>query len=116
MALYTSAEVEKLLGVKSSLLRYWVDAMPLIQPRKDHFGKKLYSVRDLHLLIRLKYLLYTRRLTLEGARAQIENELSCGEAQDLRAEVAALRSALLDSWRSIHTQEPARGDPESNTL
>ncbi|MDR2181417.1 MAG: MerR family transcriptional regulator [Treponema sp.] len=98
MAWYTSAEVEKLLGVKSSLLRYWVDAVPLIQPRKDHSGKKFYSARDLHLLLRLKYLLYTRRFTLEGARAHIEQELSGGEAQDLRAEVAALRSALLDLY------------------
>ncbi|MDR2210971.1 MAG: MerR family transcriptional regulator [Spirochaetaceae bacterium] len=94
---YTSSQVQRLLGVKNSVLRYWLDEMPLIQPRKDHFGRRIFSGRDMRLLIRLKYLLYERRLTVEGARAELEKELS-GDWQDLRAELDAVRSTLLDLY------------------
>ena len=84
MAPYSSAEVEKILGVKNSVLRYWVDEMPLIQPIKDFSGRRIFSGRDLRLLFRLKYLLYERRLSIEAAKQQLEKEAS-GEWQDLRA-------------------------------
>ena len=94
MASYNSAETERILGVKNSVLRYWVDEMPLIQPRKDLSGRLVFSSRDIRLLLRLKYLLYDRRLSIDGARKQLEKELS-GQWQDLHAELDAVRSELL---------------------
>ena len=94
MASYNSAETERILGVKNSVLRYWVEEMPLIQPRKDLSGRLVFSSRDIRLLLRLKYLLYERRLSIDGARKQLEKELSC-EWQDLHAELDAVRSELL---------------------
>jgi hypothetical protein len=55
----------------------------------------MYSGRDLQILFRLKYLLYDRRFTLEGAKAQLYSELS-GDYQDLRGRISILRSELLD--------------------
>jgi DNA-binding transcriptional MerR regulator len=95
MASYTSAETEQLLEVKNSVLRYWVDEMPLIQPKKDLSGRRVFSGRDLRLLFRLKYLLYERHCTIEEARNRLEKELA-GEWQDLQAELDAVRSELLD--------------------
>ncbi|MDR0447312.1 MAG: MerR family transcriptional regulator [Treponema sp.] len=95
MASYTSAEVERILGIKNSVLRYWVDEMPLIQPKRDLGRHRVFSGKDLRLLFRLKYLLYVRHFTIEEARKQLEKELSC-DWQDLRAELDTLRSKLLD--------------------
>jgi DNA-binding transcriptional MerR regulator len=92
---YTSAEAERLLGVKNHVLRYWTGEMPLIQPKKDKSGRMLYSGRDLRLLLRLKYLLYRRRFSIESARTQLEGELS-GDWQDIRAELDAVRSRLVE--------------------
>ena len=97
MAPYSIGDVERLLRVKVHVIRYWEKEIPLIQPAKDMYGRRMYSNRDLQLLYRLKYLLYERRFTLEGARAQLYNELS-GEYQDLRAGISALRSELLDLY------------------
>jgi DNA-binding transcriptional MerR regulator len=55
----------------------------------------VYSGRDLRLLLRLKHLLYRRRFSIEGARDQLEKELS-GDWQDLRAELDAVRSRLVE--------------------
>ena len=94
MASYSIGDAERLLRVKVHVIRYWEKEVPLIQPVKDTYGRRLYSDRDLQIFSRLKYLLYERRFTLEGARAQLYRELS-GEHQDLRGCIAALRSELL---------------------
>ena len=95
MASYTIGDAERMLKVKVHVIRYWEKEIPLIQPVKDVYGRRLYRDRDLQILFRLKYLLYDRRFTLEGAKAQLYSELT-GEYQDLRGHISALRSGLLD--------------------
>ncbi|HCC36614.1 MAG TPA: MerR family transcriptional regulator, partial [Treponema sp.] len=67
MKTYSAADAARILGVKTHVIRYWEKVIPLIQPVKDNQGKCFYSGRDLQLLFRLKYLLYERRFTIEGA-------------------------------------------------
>jgi DNA-binding transcriptional MerR regulator len=92
---YGIRDLERILQVKIHVLRYWEREIPLIQPRKDITGKMRYSDRDLQIFLRLKHLLYDRRFTVEGAREELFQEAS-GGAQDLRGEIAALRSTLME--------------------
>ena len=101
MASYSPGEVESLLKVKVHVIRYWEKEIPLIQPVKDRYGRRVYSDRDLQILYRLKYLLYERRFTIEGAKAQLYQELA-GENQDLRAQISALRSELLSLFFTVN--------------
>ena len=94
MASFSIGDAERLLGVKTHVIRYWEKEIPIIQPQKNNYGRREYRDRDLQLLFRLKYLLYDRRFTIEGARDQLYRELS-GEHQDLRGSISALRSDLL---------------------
>ncbi|MDR2094805.1 MAG: MerR family transcriptional regulator [Treponema sp.] len=94
---YSIGELERLLRVKIHVIRYWEKEIPLIQPKRDGQGRRAYSNRDLQLFLRLKYLLYDRRFTVEGAREQLFRELA-GERQDLRSQIADLRSGLLDLY------------------
>ncbi|MDR0496872.1 MAG: MerR family transcriptional regulator [Treponema sp.] len=94
MASHNLGEVEKLLQVKAHVIRYWEKEIPMIQPLKDTYGRREYRDRDLQIFFRLKYLLYDRRFTIEGAREQLYRELA-GEHQDLRSNISALRSELL---------------------
>jgi len=104
VSVYTTSDAARLLRVKDHVIRYWEQEIPLVQPQKDHFGKKLYSPRDLQILLRLKYLLYEKRFTIEGAREELLRELS-GDYQDLRGYISALRSELLDLYFSIGDKE-----------
>jgi DNA-binding transcriptional MerR regulator len=101
MASYSIGELEKLLGVKNHVIRYWEKEIPLIQSEKSNFGRRVYRDRDLQLLFRLKYLLYERRFTIEGAKDQLYRELS-GEHQDLRGRISALRSELMSLFFLVH--------------
>ena len=104
MTSYSIGDVERLLRVKIHVVRYWEKEVPLIQPVKDMYGRRMYRDRDLQIFYRLKYLLYERRFTLEGARAQLYRELA-GEYQDLRGYISALRSELLDLFFFVQGKE-----------
>ncbi|MDR2258337.1 MAG: MerR family transcriptional regulator [Treponema sp.] len=101
---YGIGDMARLLQVKVHVIRYWEREVPLIQPKKDKRGKRCYSDRDMQILLRLKYLLYERHFTVEGAREELYRELS-GDFQDLRAEIAALRRELLDLYYLISPRE-----------
>jgi len=104
MTYYSSGDVERLLQVKAYVIRYWEKEIPLIQPEKNKYGRRMYRDRDLQIFLRLKYLLYERRFTLEGAREQLYRELA-GENPDLRAQLAALRSEILKLYSKISKYE-----------
>ena len=111
MASHSIGDLVRLLKVKTHVIRYWEKEVPLIQPVKDMYGRRLYRDRDLQILLRLKYLLYDRRFTLEGAKAQLYSEVS-GEHQDLRSCVSALRSELLTILSTV--QEPGAAELASD--
>lgn len=97
MASYPIGAAEALLGVSAAALRHWEKEIPFLAPRKDAFGRREYSGRDLRVLLRLKHLLYARRFTIEGARDQLLAEMA-GPNQDLRAVVDAARADLVASY------------------
>jgi DNA-binding transcriptional MerR regulator len=98
-------EVEKLLGVKAHVIRYWEKEIPLIQSRRDRGGRRVYAKRDLLMLFRLKHLLYDRRFTIQGAREQLYREYAGENApQDLKASLEALRSELVDMYFLIRNR------------
>ena len=104
MASYGIGQVEKLLGVKAYVIRYWEKEIPLIRSR-DQGGRRVYAKRDLLILFRLKHLLYDRRFTIQGAREQLFREYA-GESvsQDLKASLEALRSELVDMYFLVHNR------------
>jgi len=101
-------EVQRLLGVKTHTLRFWEKEIPLIQPRKDAFGRRLYSGRDIRILLRLKHLLYVRHFSIHDARQKLEVELS-GPRQNLRAEVDGIRAELVALYFKLHPTSKADG-------
>jgi len=109
---YTNSDLEKLLGEKGHKIRYWEKVFPMIQPQKDGTGRFFYSLRDVQLFLRVKYLIGTKKYSIEGARNLLLEELT-GEQQGIKAEIEALRSDLLniyflcrDSKRLLYANSP----------
>jgi len=97
---YTIGEVSELLGVKPHVIRYWEEEVPFIAPKKSKSGRRVYTDRELQLLLRLKHLLYEKRYTIDGARERIWKETGSSRA-DLTARIAAVRSDLLSVWEKL---------------
>jgi DNA-binding transcriptional MerR regulator len=101
---YKIGEVSQLLGVKQHVIRYWEEEIPFIAPKKSKSGRRVYTDRELQLLLRLKHLLYEKRYTIEGARERIWKETASSQA-DLAARIAAVRSELISVWEKIKGKE-----------
>ena len=91
---YSIGEAEVLTGIKSHILRYWEEVIPGFAPKKDLGGRRIYTERDIDLILRLKYLINERKFTIEGARDEILRETM---NYDSKAEV-------LDSIRQIRSE------------
>lgn len=64
-------EVADLLSLRPSVLRYWETEFSFLKPNKSRSGQRLYSRKDVELISEIKRLLYSEKLTIEGARQQI---------------------------------------------
>jgi len=108
------SEVCDLLDVKPHVLRYWERQVSLLQPAKTAAGRREYSMRDLELLFRLKYLLNERKFTLDGAVQKLIEEAS-GERGNAKARLQELRTELLDTRRRFGelNRRLAALDPEA---
>jgi len=91
---YHIGMVSELLEVKPHVLRYWEQEIPLLSPRKDEAGRRIYSRRELDLLLRIKYLTQEKKFTLAGAREKLWEEFY-SEEKNVRAHITALRNELL---------------------
>jgi len=100
--MYTIGQVEEITGVKQHVLRYWEEVIPGFAPKKDFGGRRLYSQKDMETVLRLKYLIYQKKFTIEGARDQIINESEAFEkSADLLSEIRSARRELSEAFFMI---------------
>jgi DNA-binding transcriptional MerR regulator len=72
---YKIGEVSRIAGVEPYVLRYWESEFSFLRPRKNKSGQRVYTRKDLDLVLRIKKLLYEDRYTIEGVRKKFgENE------------------------------------------
>ncbi len=65
-------EVAALTVLRPSVLRYWETEFSFLKPNKSRSGQRLYSRQHLEMILEIKRLLYTEKLTIEGARKRID--------------------------------------------
>lgn len=67
-------EVARLAGVKTHVLRFWESEFRSLRPGKAKSNQRVYSRRDVGLVLRIRDLLYDEGYTIAGARRQIGEE------------------------------------------
>src|SRR5688500_9746046 len=77
--LYKIGEVCRLADVQPYVLRYWETEFPPLAPNKSGGGQRLYSQREIDIVMRIKQLLYSEGFTIAGAKKKLETELAGGE-------------------------------------
>lgn len=68
---YTISEVAEMLGLTSSLIRYWETEFKEIQPKKNRKGNRVYTEKDIEHIETVKYLLKTKKYTIKGAQESL---------------------------------------------
>lgn len=69
---YSISDVSAMVGVKPHVLRYWESEFSLLKPKKNKAGRRVYTQREIKLILLIKKLLYDEKYTLEGARTRLQ--------------------------------------------
>src|SRR3954454_276752 len=70
--LYKIGEVCKIAEVQPYVLRYWETEFPPLAPNKSGGGQRLYTRREIDIILRIKQLLYSEGFTSAGAKKKLE--------------------------------------------
>src|SRR4030066_2401721 len=65
---YKIGEVSEIAKVESYVLRYWESEFPFLKPRKNKAGQRVYTRKNLELVLQIKNLLYQEKYTIAGVK------------------------------------------------
>ncbi|MDA8213781.1 MAG: MerR family transcriptional regulator [Nitrospiraceae bacterium] len=77
---YKIGEVSRIVGVESYVLRYWETEFPILEPRKSKSGQRIYTKRDIDLILQIKKLLYDEKYTIDGVRRKLGGNILQAES------------------------------------
>jgi DNA-binding transcriptional MerR regulator len=72
---YSISEVSKMTEVEQYVLRYWETEFEQLKPQKNRAGNRIYSNKDIQLILYIKNLLRNKKYTIEGAKKILEDYL-----------------------------------------
>src|SRR5256885_6617346 len=87
--LYKIGEVCRIADVQPYVLRYWETEFAALAPNKSGGGQRLYTQREIDVILRIKQLLYSEGFTIAGAKKKLEAELAEPAAPVVPAAVSA---------------------------
>lgn len=65
---YSISEVSKITDLEQYVLRYWESEFEQLKPQKNRAGNRVYTNKDIKLILHIKKLLREERYTIEGAK------------------------------------------------
>lgn len=78
---YSISEVSKLTGLEQYILRYWETEFEQLKPSKNRAGNRIYTNKDIRLILEIKRLLRDEKYTIEGAKKILANMNFSNEQQ-----------------------------------
>ena len=71
---YKISEVSKITGLESYVLRYWETEFPMLAPRQNRGGQRVYEQKDIDAVLKIKKMLYEEGFTIAGARKRLQEQ------------------------------------------
>lgn len=99
--LYKIGEVCKLADVQPYVLRYWETEFPALAPNKSGGGQRLYTQREIDIILRIKQLLYSEGFTIAGAKKKLDEGEAPPPAAARSPAARDLTKAMLDVKREL---------------
>lgn len=106
---YKIGEVAQLADVRTSVLRFWESEFAFLNPEKSSTGQRLYTKKEVQLVLEIKRLLYTDKFTIEGVKKriaargkitvaeeteQLASPIHVGLLKEIKTELIAIRGQL----------------------
>jgi DNA-binding transcriptional MerR regulator len=75
---FSIGDVCELTELKAHVLRYWESQFKFLSPSKNRSGNRVYTRREVELVMLVKHLLYTEKYTIQGARQKVDEHRKAG--------------------------------------
>lgn len=106
---YQIGEVSEMTGLSQQLLRQWEQKIPQLRPKRSRTNRRYYTSGDLEVIRRVNYLVYHEKMTLEGARLRLAQELhGYGKPQTKQEMVDLLDSIEAEVRRMLNLLDQSR--------
>ena len=86
-------EVSKICGLPSHVLRFWETEFKKINPRRTASGQRMYTQKNIQMILEIKHLLHEKKFTIAGARKYL-NAKTETEAPGIRQFLENLKTEL----------------------
>ena len=86
---YSISEVSRITELEQYVLRYWETEFEHLRPAKNLSGNRIYTNRDIKLILYIKKLLREEKYTIEGAKKLIRNYSLHEQEEEIRKEAAS---------------------------
>jgi len=73
---YSISEVSKITELEQYVLRYWETEFDNLKPAKNLAGNRIYTNKDIKLILNIKKLLKDEKYTIEGAKKILKHSYS----------------------------------------
>ena len=93
-------EVSDILEVPAYVLRFWETEFKRINPKRTASGQRLYRKSDIELILKIKYLLYEKKFTIQGAKQHLKAETAAKKEKTKQITLDEIRSEL-ESIRNL---------------
>jgi DNA-binding transcriptional MerR regulator len=97
---YKIGEVSSIVQLESYVLRYWESEFPFLKPRKNKAGQRVYTKKNLELILQIKNLLYNEKYTIAGVRRKF-NENSVKKKSVSIETIQHVRKKLKEIVRTL---------------
>jgi DNA-binding transcriptional MerR regulator len=99
---YKIGEVSRLAGLESYVLRYWETEFPALRPRKSSGGQRVYTKKDVDLVLQIKRMLYEQGFTIAGARKRLRGRgpVDPVEKRAFLGEIRGQLQSILDDLKA----------------
>ena len=101
---YSISEVSQMVDLPIYVLRQWEEKITQLRPKRNRSNRRFYSPNDIEVVRRIKQLLRHEKMTLDGVRLRLAEEMhGNGRPQtrqtaiDLVDRIEAEARSLLDS-------------------
>jgi DNA-binding transcriptional MerR regulator len=99
---YSIGEVSEMFNVNASLIRFWEKEFPMINPRKNNKGNRVFTAKDIENFRLIYNLVKEKGYTIQGAREYLSKHKSEAERNvEIIKSLQEIKSFLIEIGREL---------------
>jgi DNA-binding transcriptional MerR regulator len=107
---YSISEVSKITELEQYVLRYWETEFEQLKPAKNLAGNRIYTNKDIKLILYIKKLLREEKYTIEGAKKLLKNYTTKEQESDTDKRQASSKPENYKSELSLFNPEEKKDE------